>query len=226
MSKAENFVGKKFFRLLVIQSVGKDKHYKLLEEVLCDCGVKKVVRRTDLIAKKIKSCGCYSKEMAVSNRNDLTGRIFNRLTVKSYSHTDKNRKPYYTVVCKCGVIKKVSGRALLCGDTQSCGCLHRKLVRTQAHVNKVYRNAERRASRLKRTPKWADLKVISNFYRNCPSTMHVDHIIPLKGKLISGLHVQDNLQYLDSSNNLKKGNKFVPFTQQTTSEGLIISEII
>lgn len=69
------------------------------------------------------------------------------------------------------------------------------------------KNAKRRAAKLNQTPKWANLKDIEEFYINCPKGYHVDHIIPLKGKNVRGLHILENLQYLPASENIKKGNK-------------------
>ncbi len=69
--------------------------------------------------------------------------------------------------------------------------------------------AKYRSSKLKATPNWlteAQLKEIETFYRNCPEGYEVDHIVPLQGKNIKGLHVIWNLQYLEKSANRKKSN--------------------
>jgi|ERR1700676_518901 len=67
--------------------------------------------------------------------------------------------------------------------------------------------AKRRAAKNRRVPKWADLEAIRLFYINCPTGYEVDHIFPLQGKTVSGLHTLDNLQYLTPSKNRHWGNR-------------------
>jgi len=69
-------------------------------------------------------------------------------------------------------------------------------------------SARYRAKLLERTPLWADLESIQAFYDACPPGHHVDHIVPLQGRIVSGLHVLSNLQYLPARDNLSKGNRY------------------
>jgi hypothetical protein len=69
-----------------------------------------------------------------------------------------------------------------------------------------------------RTPMWLspfDRLKIKCYYsvaamlaRNNKEPSHLDHIVPLQGKLVSGLHVPNNLQFLRGVDNVRKKNKF------------------
>jgi hypothetical protein len=78
--------------------------------------------------------------------------------------------------------------------------------------------AIRRARLIQAMPKWADQKQILEIYKNSRELSistgiqhHVDHIIPLKGKTVCGLHVIENLQILTAHENQVKNAKFEDF---------------
>jgi 5-methylcytosine-specific restriction endonuclease McrA len=73
-----------------------------------------------------------------------------------------------------------------------------------------------RSSKLKATPPWLDEELnwmIDEIYQlSCLRTEmtgvghHVDHIVPLQGEAVKGLHVPWNLQVITATDNLKKRN--------------------
>lgn len=75
------------------------------------------------------------------------------------------------------------------------------------------------ASKLQRTPTWLtefDLLQMQCLYqvavmRSTHSTQewHVDHIVPLQGENVSGLHVPWNLQIIPATENIRKNNRHV-----------------
>lgn len=80
------------------------------------------------------------------------------------------------------------------------------------------KEVKRKTSKMHRTPSWltpVDFERIQNVYKLAAiqtkltgQPWHVDHIIPLQGRLVSGLHVPSNLQAIKGSENCRKKNKF------------------
>lgn len=78
--------------------------------------------------------------------------------------------------------------------------------------------AKRRSIKTQRTPEWLtvdDIWIINQAYELAALRTkmfgfkwHVDHIVPLKGNLVSGLHVPWNLQVIPAHENISKHNKF------------------
>ena len=97
---------------------------------------------------------------------------------------------------------------------------HTKKYKKKNKVKIRALNAQRRAAKLKRTPKWLtkeDFAKIERIYKKAQDKTkllgekyHVDHIYPLQGKKVSGLHVPSNLQILTASENSKKNNRYSP----------------
>lgn len=90
---------------------------------------------------------------------------------------------------------------------------YRAWARANPHVlNAIV--ARRNAAKIRATPAWADEGKIRILYERAAyltkitGVRHeVDHIYPLQGKRVCGLHVSENLQILTRSQNARKRNK-------------------
>lgn len=75
----------------------------------------------------------------------------------------------------------------------------------------------RRAAKLRAMPVWADTAAIERIYAKAAELTdstgiphHVDHCVPLQGKLVCGLHVERNLEILPAYINQSKGARHWP----------------
>ena len=95
------------------------------------------------------------------------------------------------------------------------------LIRLNAHdkanpAAKLARTRKRQAALLQRVPAWdpnthliiAKYQLAAMLTKASGIEHHVDHIIPLQGKKVSGLHTFANLRVIPGSDNVKKSNSF------------------
>jgi len=93
-------------------------------------------------------------------------------------------------------------------------------AKAQKHAQpemKAERQTRRNATKLHATPPWADFDAIQKLYALSKELTtetgikhEVDHIIPLRGKNVTGLHVHQNLRVIPKAENASKGNRFYP----------------
>lgn len=118
-------LGDRVGKLVIIEEglhKGKLKAYKCR----CDCGNVVVLSKGSLLSTTI-SCGCERKRIAEEGRLHKVsfGSVFGRLTVLDVDHCrDKRGNKICLCSCSCGKNNVlVPRKALVCGDTKSCGCL-------------------------------------------------------------------------------------------------------
>lgn len=117
----EKLEGRKFSRLTVVEYAYTNKCRRPVYLCECECGNRKEIDSQSLKNGDIKSCGCLHASF-----EDLTGQVFGRLTVESYSHTTKKGETYWVCRCDCGKENIVARGNLKQGNVRSCGCMSNK----------------------------------------------------------------------------------------------------
>ena len=131
-----DLTGQRFGKLVVIRKAMQDEKPDTQDGRCgnwwicdCDCGNKNIVKKgAYLRSGRVKSCGCYNKEMSFEkNHKDITGQKFGCLTaieaapqLRKHRH---NRSVIWRCACDCGNTAYVTVSALQGGGTISCGCV-------------------------------------------------------------------------------------------------------
>jgi hypothetical protein len=158
---------------------------------------------------------CHAEKMVAVQRN---WRAKNPEKIAGYTAKYAKAHAEYNKSWRAVNSEKVieQARAWRQANADKCNEFSRKWrAKNRFHMNSL--KAKRRADILQRTPLWLtedDHWLINEIYelaalRNKVTGIdwHVDHIIPLRGRKVSGLHVPSNLQVIPASMNLRKGNK-------------------
>lgn len=139
-----------------------------------------------------------------------------RKTVKGKLTLKKNASRYWGTQKGRDACKKYSNS--LKGRESSSNRTKKYRKSTNGRVTHSSIQAKYRASKLQASPNWltsVQISEINCFYDKATNLTnetgilhHVDHIIPLQGENVSGLHVPWNLQVLTEKENCSKNNKY------------------
>jgi len=130
---------------------------------------------------------------------------------------DNGKKTYCSKACKPRKKRYYKPKTYPNKPCKSCGSHF-----TPKSINARYCSKKCHPSTKKARKKWKRIRdkrfnmpisrhfvdEICQIYENRPEGHHVDHIVPLNHKIVCGLHVPWNLQYLTEEENMKKSNKF------------------
>jgi hypothetical protein len=160
--------------------------------------------KTCSICKEFKDLSMFCKEKANKDGHGSRCKVCNRLVAHAWAKTNPEQRKVQTQL-----------------DRQRHKRKRQETSNRWARSNPGFVNAKkakRLADKEQRTPKWLtkeDLKNMRSMYMFASELtkqggikIDVDHIIPLRGENISGLHCPQNLQFLTHTENMLKGNRF------------------
>lgn len=156
------------------------------------------------------TCGkCSSvRSRKIQNARGLCRPCNNKESSKQYAKANRQSLRLYTKKWKAQNQDKVQGYWKKIYEKNRKSILAKNAAYAKANPHLAKAKGQKRRAAKKRANPLADFKRIAAVYKNCPSGMQVDHIIPLQNENVCGLHCSWNLQYLSKEANARKNNQF------------------
>ena len=163
------------------------------------------------MAKKFKNCSSCNQFLSESSFYSDKRNNSGLSSDCKFCHTTRVR---HWQKCNPEKFKSDKAKYQKAHPEQTCAKTLRWQTKHPGYCRAQYQNYMTR--QIFAMPSWVNAKDITAVYNKCQAISkrtgilhHVDHIIPLRGKLVSGLHIPWNLQILSAHDNCSKSNKFI-----------------
>lgn len=171
----------------------------------------------------IKRCACCKVELQLSefgrdkNRSDglnVYCKACVRAKSRSYSErSPEGRRKSRAAYDRANQARIKAWRAQNADKLREYWRAYGKAYREKFKAETAEKTRRQQAARRRAVPPWFDREAAAAVYAEAEmrrargENVHVDHIVPINGKNVCGLHWHGNLQVLPVAENLRKSNK-------------------
>lgn len=242
-SLRKDLTGKKFGMLSVISLNGRDKGGRALWLCQCDCGDFVVVEGHNLQSGHSSSCGC--KKYTEKYGKDIIGVKFGRAT--TLRQFRENGYTKIECICDCGNKFITNRPSLVCGNTNSCGCLQKEMLLKSSithgmsgtRIHGIWNDMKSRCNLttnqnyhryggrgIKVCSEWSGLNGFENFYEWSINNGYRD-IFSIDRIDNNGAYSPDNCRWSDmiTQCNNRRNSKFLEYKGQTKTLSQWVREL-